>query len=252
MRYEPDYKARTRQKVLAEAAKTLRSEGLQGMGVASVMGKAGLTHGAFYAHFESKDDLVAETIKAMILEARGKFDRVAAELPPAEALRAYIEFYLSARHRDNTQSSCPLPWIAGEIPRLGEASAARYGASVAGLTEILAGRLRALDHADADGTGRCVDAGAGDGRQGAVGFDPPSQPRQHPGASRTHEGRRRRVSPGARRREVTSEAWPAARASRRRRAPGMPGRARARTPASGGRLHRSRRRSDPIRRSGSA
>ena len=156
MRYEPDYKARTRQKVLAEAAKTLRSEGLQGMGVASVMGKAGLTHGAFYAHFESKDDLVAETIKAMILEARGKFDRVAAELAPAEALRAYIEFYLSARHRDNTQSSCPLPWIAGEIPRLGEASAARYGASVAGLTEILAGRLRALDHADADAAASSV------------------------------------------------------------------------------------------------
>ena len=56
MRYEPDYKAKTRQKVLDEAARTLRSEGLQGMGVASVMGKAGLTHGAFYAHFASKDD----------------------------------------------------------------------------------------------------------------------------------------------------------------------------------------------------
>jgi len=156
MRYEPDYKAKTRQKVLAEAAKTLRSEGLQGMGVASVMGKAGLTHGAFYAHFESKDDLVAETIKAMILEARGKFDKVAADLAPAEALRAYIAFYLSARHRDNAQTSCPLPWIAGEIPRLGKASAARYGASVAGLTEILAGRLRALDHADADAAASSV------------------------------------------------------------------------------------------------
>lgn len=150
MRYEPDYKARTRQKVLDEAARTLRSEGLQGMGVASVMGKAGLTHGAFYAHFASKDELVAETVKAMMLEARGKFDRVTTDLAPAEALRAYVEFYLSARHRDNTTSSCPLPWVAGEIPRLGEASAQRYGASVAGLTEVLATRLRALSRPDAD------------------------------------------------------------------------------------------------------
>ena len=62
MRYEPDYKAKTRAKVLAEAAKTMRAEGVQGMGVAAVMAKAGLTHGAFYAHFGSKEDLIAEAI----------------------------------------------------------------------------------------------------------------------------------------------------------------------------------------------
>jgi TetR/AcrR family transcriptional repressor of nem operon len=156
MRYEPDYKARTRQKVLDEAARTLRSEGLQGMGVASVMGKAGLTHGAFYAHFESKDDLVAETIKAMMLEARGRFERIAGELAPAEALRAYVEYYLSARHRDNATTSCPLPWVAGEIPRLGEASAQRYGASVAGLTGLIADRLDKLAHPDADAAASSV------------------------------------------------------------------------------------------------
>jgi TetR/AcrR family transcriptional repressor of nem operon len=150
MRYEPDYKAKTRQKVLAEAAKTMRTEGAQGMGVAAVMAKAGLTHGAFYAHFESKDALIDETIKEMILEARGRFDAVTVDLGPADALRAYIDFYLSAGHRDNTQTSCPLPWIAGEIPRLGTPSRKRYGTSIATLTEIIAVRLRSLDHADAD------------------------------------------------------------------------------------------------------
>ena len=154
MRYEPDYKAKTRQKVLAEAARTMRAEGVQGMGVAHVMGKAGLTHGAFYAHFESKDDLVAETIKAMILEARGKFDAVTADLAPADALRAYVEFYLSARHRDNTQSSCPLPWIAGDVARLGKASAKRYGACIDGLAELMAVRLRALGHPAAEAAAR--------------------------------------------------------------------------------------------------
>jgi len=150
MRYEPDYKARTRQKVLAEATKIMRAEGVQGMGVANVMGKAGLTHGAFYAHFESKDALIDETIAEMIAQARGRFDSVTADLPPADALRAYVEFYLSPRHRDNTQTSCPLPWIAGEIPRLGASARKRYGACIAGLGEILATRLRALEHAGAD------------------------------------------------------------------------------------------------------
>jgi TetR/AcrR family transcriptional repressor of nem operon len=150
MRYEPDYKAKTRQKVLGEAAKVLRAEGMQGMGVAHVMAKAGLTHGAFYAHFDSKEALIGETIQEMALAARGKFDVVTDGLPPAEALRRYIEFYLSARHRDNVETSCPLPWLAGEIPRLDASVRKRYGASVAGLTELLAVRLRALAHADAD------------------------------------------------------------------------------------------------------
>ena len=150
MRYEPDYKAKTRQKVLAEAAKTMRAEGVQGMGVANVMGKAGLTHGAFYAHFESKDALIDETIKEMALVARGRFDAVTADLGPADALRAYVEFYLSPRHRDNEQTSCPLPWISADVTRLGASSRKRYGTSVATLTERVAERLRALGHADAD------------------------------------------------------------------------------------------------------
>ena len=152
MRYEPDYKAKTREKVLGEAARTMRVEGVQGMGVAAVMAKAGLTHGAFYAHFASKDELIDETIKAMILEARGRFEAVTEGLAPADALRAYVTFYLSTRHRDNTASSCPLPWVATEVPRLGAPSRKRYGAAVAGLSELVATKLRALDrpHADAN------------------------------------------------------------------------------------------------------
>ena len=156
MRYEPDYKAKTRQKVLGEAAKLLRAEGLQGMGVANVMAKAGLTHGAFYAHFDSKDALIAETIHEMAQAARGKFELVTQDLEPAAALRKYIAFYLSPRHRDNTETSCPLPWLAGEIPRLESPSRKRYGASIAGLTELLAQRLRALAQPDADAAAASV------------------------------------------------------------------------------------------------
>lgn len=156
MRYEPDYKAKTRQKVLAEAAKTMRAEGVQGMGVANVMGKAGLTHGAFYAHFESKEALIDETVQEMLLGARGRFDKVTADLGPNDALVAYIEFYLSARHRDNSETSCPLPWVANDVARLGTSSRQRYGAIIAGLTEIIATRLRALEHADAEAAASSV------------------------------------------------------------------------------------------------
>ena len=156
MRYEPDYKAKTRQKVLTEAAKTMRAEGVQGMGVAHVMAKAGLTHGAFYAHFDSKDALIDETIKEMILQARGRFEAVTGGLGPDDALRAYIEFYLSPRHRDNDQTSCPLPWVAGDVARLGASPRRHYGAIVAGLTELIASRLRALGQADADATAGSV------------------------------------------------------------------------------------------------
>ncbi len=150
MRYEPDYKAKTRAKVLAEASKTMRAEGMQGMGVAHVMAKAGLTHGAFYAHFDSKDALIDETIKEMIVQARGRFEVVTGDLGPEDALRAYIDFYLSAKHRDNDQTSCPLPWVAGDVARLGASPRKHYGAVVAGLTELIASRLRALKHADAE------------------------------------------------------------------------------------------------------
>src|SRR5262249_55472665 len=89
-------------------------------------------------------------VKEMAQAARGRFDTVTADLEPADALRAYVGFYLSPRHRDNIETSCPLPWIAADVHRLGAPSRKRYGASVAGLTELLAVRLRAIGRADAD------------------------------------------------------------------------------------------------------
>ena len=149
MRYDSDYKEKTRQRVLGEAAKAIRLEGAQGIGVAAVMARAGLTHGAFYAHFESRDALVAATIDLMIEQVRGRFGKVTGELGPEEALRAYVDFYLSARHRDSTTTTCPLPLMASEMPRLGAASRKRYGEGIAALVDALAQRVAALGLADA-------------------------------------------------------------------------------------------------------
>jgi TetR/AcrR family transcriptional repressor of nem operon len=159
MRYEIDHKQKTRERVLTEAAKAIRAEGPHRVAVSGVMAKAGLTHGGFYAHFASKDDLVAAAIDTMFGEAKARFARDTAKSGGAEAagdsgrpqdrLTRYIDFYLSAAHRDARTTGCPLPALAADLPRLAQASRERYGEGVAALTQLLAEALAALDRPDA-------------------------------------------------------------------------------------------------------
>jgi len=152
MRYDGDHKQKTRERVLKEAAKAIRADGPHRIAVAGVMAKAGLTHGGFYAHFESKDDLIAAAIDTMFGEARGRFSRDAAESggadTPKDRLIRYIDFYLSAGHRDARTTGCPLPALAADLPRLAPASRVRYGQGVASLTALIAEALRALGSAE--------------------------------------------------------------------------------------------------------
>ena len=82
MRYDTDHKQKTREKVLKAAAKAIRADGPHRMGVADVMRKAGLTHGGFYAHFESKDDLVAAAIGQMFEQSKARFVHTASRSHP--------------------------------------------------------------------------------------------------------------------------------------------------------------------------
>jgi len=152
MRYDSDHKQKTRERVLKEAAKAIRAEGPHRIAVAGVMAKAGLTHGGFYAHFESKDDLVAAAIDTMFGEARMRFNRGkpvsgAVETPKAKLI-SYIDFYLSAGHRDARTTGCPLPALAADLPRLAPASRERYGQGVVALTALIADALQALGRAE--------------------------------------------------------------------------------------------------------
>ncbi len=152
MRYDSEHKQKTRERVLKEAAKAIRAEGPHRIAVAGVMAKAGLTHGGFYAHFESKDDLVAAAIDIMFGEARARFGREMAEPggleDPQGKLIRYIDFYLSAGHRDARTTGCPLPALAADLPRLAPASRERYGQGVATLTALIAGALGGLGRAE--------------------------------------------------------------------------------------------------------
>src|SRR5260221_361482 len=122
-RYTREHKARTHKRIVETASRAFRAEGVAGVAIPKVMGEAGLTHGGFYAHFDSKDALLAEAFTQAAHDARDRVLPVSEDAAPGEALRAVIESYVSPRHRDRRAEGCPFPALAGEIAR--EAPAAR-------------------------------------------------------------------------------------------------------------------------------
>ena len=145
MRYDSEHKERTRQRVLGEAAAAIRAHGPDGVGVAALMAKAGLTHGAFYAHFKSKDDLVAQAISHMFEQSRERFRLHTEDPDAAVALNQYIDMYVSARHRDSPERGCPLPSLSGDLARMPAGARKRFTEGVENLTRQIAKRLKELD-----------------------------------------------------------------------------------------------------------
>lgn len=135
MRYDNEHKARTRDRVLKAAAAALRAEGPDRLGVADVMNRAGLTHGGFYAHFKSKDDLLTEAVGAMFKDRYDLYFADAETVEPRAGLQRFVDNYLSIRHRDARDTGCPIPILAGELHRLPEAARERFDRSVHRLTD---------------------------------------------------------------------------------------------------------------------
>ena len=125
MRYDDNHKERTRARVLAEAAAAIRGKGVERVGVAEVMAGAGLTHGGFYAHFKSKDDLLTEAISYMFDAAYASFLRHTEGRAPADALSNYLDAYLATSHRDDRAHSCPLAALSGDLPNMPALARAR-------------------------------------------------------------------------------------------------------------------------------
>jgi TetR/AcrR family transcriptional repressor of nem operon len=145
MKYPDDHKAKTRDRVLREASKAIRVEGADRMSIAAVMKAAGMTVGGFYAHFSSKDDLIAETVNFMFVERYSTFFAHIGEPDPREALTRFVEFYLSMRHRDSASGGCPIPALAGQAPSLPIAARDRFLLGVERLTQSVADCLDAMD-----------------------------------------------------------------------------------------------------------
>jgi TetR/AcrR family transcriptional repressor of nem operon len=150
MRYDADQKERTHRQILAEAANAIRVEGPDRVGVADLMGKVGLTHGGFYAHFASKDDLIAQAITSMFEQGYANFLRRTEGLEPQRALEAYIDWYLSTAHRDAPSRGCPLASVTGDLPRLPQAARVRYTEGVERLAGGIIKLLKNLGNKNAE------------------------------------------------------------------------------------------------------
>jgi len=124
MRYSSNHKAETRQRIIGEAARRFRKDGIEGTGLVPLMKALGLTHGGFYAHFESKDALVQASLEAAVEQTLERWHGPApAKAAPAPSPRAVIDHYLSAEHRDEPGEGCPLPTLAAELGLRGQPSA---------------------------------------------------------------------------------------------------------------------------------
>ena len=124
MRYPTGHKQETNERILRAAGRLFRRQGYAATGVDAVMKSAGLTAGAFYSHFRSKEDLLAEALDAVFREASNDRPKRLSRLRGREWIRAFTKFYLSKKHRDTPDRGCPVAALAGEIGRIGGKSRA--------------------------------------------------------------------------------------------------------------------------------
>ena len=117
MRYQPGHKAEIHQKIVQDASQRVRAEGLNGAAVAAVMRDTGLTHGGFYKHFGSKDDLLLESLSQAFREIGQVLVHVAEQSPPGAAWKAIVNAYLSPEHCAHPEQGCPLAALAPELAR---------------------------------------------------------------------------------------------------------------------------------------
>jgi TetR/AcrR family transcriptional repressor of nem operon len=143
MPYSKAHKARTRAHIVRAAAQTFRREGVHAATIPRLMGEAGLTHGGFYAHFPSKDALVAEACNIALNDIGQQLIRAVQEAPPHEKLRTVIRWYLSRTHRDEPEVGCAIPTLGSEIareaPEVRAAFTAGLGSYAGQLAQVLPG-----------------------------------------------------------------------------------------------------------------
>ena len=117
MRYEPEHKKQTRDRIVRNAARKLRAEGLSGPGVASVMKASGLTVGGFYKHFRSKEELLVDALALGFSEFYEIARSALRKVPREKWWREIVRWYLSPEHCDHPATGCPVAALAPEIAR---------------------------------------------------------------------------------------------------------------------------------------
>jgi TetR/AcrR family transcriptional repressor of nem operon len=141
-RYGKEHKEETRNRIIETAGRRFKKDGIDGSGIATLMADAGLTNGAFYAHFESKDDLVATVVADQLKTQAEAYESLA---PGRAGLEDFVREYLSPRHRDHRDTGCPSAALLDEIGRSQKTTKRAYTVGARAILDQIAMRLKPED-----------------------------------------------------------------------------------------------------------
>ncbi|MFB6449618.1 TetR/AcrR family transcriptional regulator [Bradyrhizobium tunisiense] len=138
MRYSREHKQETHDRIVKKASVRLREKGAHGIGVADLMKEAGLTHGGFYAHFDSREALVMEAFAYAMDRSMDHWRKLADEAAPEKRLALVADSYLSTLHRDNPGTGCSIPALGAEIARESPKTRKAFAGKLDEMIELLA------------------------------------------------------------------------------------------------------------------
>ena len=141
MRYSREHKLETHARIVKKASVRLREKGAHGIGVADLMKEAGLTHGGFYAHFDSREALVIEAFTHAMDRSTARWRKLAEQTPPEKRLAMIVNTYLTPLHRDDPGHGCSIPALGAEIARESPKTRRAFAGRLEQMIDTLAAQL---------------------------------------------------------------------------------------------------------------
>ena len=141
MRYSKEHKQETHARIVKKASVRLREKGAHGIGVADLMKEAGLTHGGFYAHFDSREALVIEAFGYAMDRSTERWRKIAETTPPDKRLATIVETYLNPVHRDDPGHGCAVPSLGAEIARESPKTRRAFAAKLEQMIDTMADQI---------------------------------------------------------------------------------------------------------------
>ncbi|RDJ22216.1 TetR/AcrR family transcriptional regulator [Bosea caraganae] len=151
MRYEKGHKDETRRRIVETAARRFRKDGIAATGIAGLMADAGLTHGGFYAHFPSKEDLVRQAVDVALTSATAEHAAAAAvaRAEGGDGLEIIVRRYLSRTHRDHPETGCAIATLAAELARSSAETRGTFAQDADQLIQVIAAEIPAASAEEA-------------------------------------------------------------------------------------------------------
>jgi TetR/AcrR family transcriptional repressor of nem operon len=141
MRYSREHKLETHARIVKKASVRLREKGAHGIGVADLMKEAGLTHGGFYAHFDSREALLIEAFAYAMDRGRESWRKLAEQVPPNKRLATIVDAYLAPIHRDDPGHGCAVPTLGAEIARESPKTRKAFAAKLEQMIDMVAEQI---------------------------------------------------------------------------------------------------------------